>query len=352
MKNEVAVVKEAVGNLPAALSMDESDLIRVLEASLYPGAQHDSIKLVVGYCRASTLDPMQKPVHIVPMKVKTGKQNQYGDDEYGFRDVIMPGVGLYRTQAARTGQLAGISEPEFGPAKILGFKRSEWVDDPEKPGKRKKVIVDAAIEYPEWCRVTVKRATTHGVIAEFTAIEYWLENYATAGRDSIAPNAMWTKRPRGQLAKCAEAQALRRGFPEMTGSAPTADEMEGKTIGEEIDITPPKAEIKMPQAAKRAGVIETPVTAKQMDAPSVSVPADDVIEGKATEKSPEPDQAPAAPRSETPPSADPLCSDGAKVFITRKLGARDPVAFAEEHGCDWNHLTVSGFNVLKKALSS
>ena len=40
---------------------------------------------------------------------------------------------------------------------------------------------------------------------------------------------MWTKRPRGQIAKCAAAQALRVAFPEIA-SAPTAEEMEGKTI--------------------------------------------------------------------------------------------------------------------------
>ena len=43
---------------------------------------------------------------------------------------------------------------------------------------------------------------------------------------------MWLKRPYGQLAKCAEAQALRKAFPEIVSQQPTAEEMEGKTFCE------------------------------------------------------------------------------------------------------------------------
>ena len=186
-------------------ALTEEDLVLVLQSSLYPGASPSSIKLVLNYCRAAGLDPLQKPVHIVPMWDSKSRQ---------MRDVILPGINLYRTQAARSGKFAGMSEPEFGPdiTETIGGQR---------------------ITYPEWCRVTVKRLLAGGTVAEFTAREFWVENYATKGgqEKSVAPNAMWTKRPRGQLAKCAAAQALRIAFPEVAGP-PTADEMDGQSLFE------------------------------------------------------------------------------------------------------------------------
>lgn len=217
-----------VHQLPVSFQMNENELMAVLKSSLYPGAKDESIKLVIGYCKAQGLDPMQKPVHIVPMSVKVG-EDEKGKDKYEKRDVIMPGIGLYRTQAARTEQCAGISEPEFGETKTIVFKEQYYENDTKK-------YRDATLEYPEWCKVTVRRLMQNGQIAEFTAIEYWLENYATASKYTVAPNAMWRKRSRGQIAKCAEAQAWRKAFPEMIGAAPTAEEMEGKIIDETTTV--------------------------------------------------------------------------------------------------------------------
>lgn len=192
----------------SALALTEMEMLEVLSSSLYPGASHASIKVVLNYCRAAGFDVMLKPVHIVPMW--DGKAQQ-------MRDVVMPGVGQYRIQAARTGH-AGTSEPEYGP------------DVTETIGGH-------TITFPAWCRVTVKRRQPNNAVDEFTAREFWKENYAIkGGKDrSVAPNAMWTKRPYAQIAKCAEAQALRKAFPEI-GSQPAAEEMEGKAIeGEYID---------------------------------------------------------------------------------------------------------------------
>lgn len=213
-----------MSNAIATTKQYDNELITVLQSSLYPGATIGSVQMVLNYCAAAGLDPMQKPVHIVPIwdaKAKT------------MRDVIMPGIGLYRTQAARSGNYAGVSDAEYGP------------DTTEKLG-------GVEITYPVWCKVSVKRLLTNGQVAEFSATERWKENYAVKGgqEKSIAPNAMWMKRPYAQLAKCAEAQALRKAFPEF-GSAATADEMEGKEIN-----------------MGSAEVVTQPVESKPVDLPS------------------------------------------------------------------------------------
>jgi phage recombination protein Bet len=201
--------------------MSEAELVKVLESSIYPGADIESIKLVIGYCKANSLDPMQKPVHIVPMSVKVkGKNGER--DSYVKRDVIMPGVGLYRTQAARTKEYVGIDEAQFGETKTL-------------------TIDEFKMEYPDWCSVVVHRQVSGLPRAFSSGRVYWLETYATAGNDTKMPNAMWKKRGFGQLEKCAEAMALRRAFPEL-GAAPTAEELEGKTFDHDETPAPPALE--------------------------------------------------------------------------------------------------------------
>ncbi|GHZ69127.1 phage recombination protein Bet [Vibrio diazotrophicus] len=191
-----------------------------LKNSVYPGAKEESILMVIDYCRARNFDPLLKPVHIVPMNVKNSQTN---NNEW--RDVVMPGIGMYRIQADRSGTYAGSTEPEFGPLVSMDFR-----------GEGNQV---ETINFPEWCKITVYKVVNGNPVA-FSAKEMWLENYATAGRNTQIPNAMWKKRQYAQLAKCTEAQALRKAWPEI-GQQATAEEMEGKDLIIEHDVSPTKS---------------------------------------------------------------------------------------------------------------
>ena len=223
--SNIAPMKQRGGELVTA---EQAEAIRTaLKTSLYPGATDESVDMVLAYCRAGGLDPMTKPVHIVPMWVPEKKQGTRVISPAGMRDVIMPGIELYRTKAHRTGEYAGQDEATFGPTieENLGGLN---------------------VRYPEWCSVAVYRLV-NGNPVRYSAKAYWLESYATQKRDSDAPNAMWKKRPFGQLEKCAEALALRKAFPEAVGAQPTAEEMEGRVIDGEGSQVRQEAQQQLPR---------------------------------------------------------------------------------------------------------
>ncbi|WP_278976723.1 phage recombination protein Bet [Oligella urethralis] len=191
-----------------------------LRNSVFPGASDESIYMAAQYCAARKLDIFKKPIHIVPLSVRdsiTGK--------YETRDVIMPGIYELRTTAFRTGEMAGIDEPIFGEEKKI-----------------------KGVDAPEWCKVTVYRVV-NGVRYAFSHVEYFEEAAATKNNGEL--NSMWTKRPRGQLAKCAEAGALRKAFPDEMGGIMTSDEISEMDNMPEIDITPQYAESGEIQEIKR-----------------------------------------------------------------------------------------------------
>nr|DAR11600.1 MAG TPA: RecT protein [Caudoviricetes sp.] len=184
-----------------------------LQNSVFPGAKDESILLAVDYCKARKLDILKKPCHIVPMQVTlSGQRDNNGNDRKIWRDVIMPGIYEQRITAFRTGQMAGQDEPVFG--NTVAFK---------------------GIEAPEWCRVTVYRFI-NGERCAFSHTEYFSEACSTTRDGSL--NSMWRKRPRGQLAKCAEAGALRKAFPDELGGVITADEVNEEPINQHSAATP------------------------------------------------------------------------------------------------------------------
>ena len=201
------------------MAANKTEVVKAIKEILYPDATDAEAQMVWSYCMARNIDPMLKPVHLVPMQVKTNRTDKDGKAVYESRKQVMPGIATYRIEAARTGEYAGMSEPEFGQA------ITETIEESDYKGKGKK----CTFSYPEWCRITVRKIV-QGMVVEFTAKEYWKENYATASRWSKIPNEMWQKRAYGQLAKCTEAQVLRKAFPEAVPHEYTKEEMDGKTF--------------------------------------------------------------------------------------------------------------------------
>lgn len=275
-------------NLPAPLQERNIDQLawNTLKNSIFPGALDESILLAFDYCQARNLDVMKKPVHIVPMMVTIKSQDgNYKNDKQIWRDVIMPGIYELRATASRTGQYAGQDEPVFGPTVSIEN-------------------VNSSIQAPEWCKVTVYKFVQN-VKVPFTHTEFFEEAVARKKDGSI--NSMWSKRKRGQLAKCAEAGALRKAFPEEIGGEMAAEEMHGKMIDMgDAERTDNTADL-MPKA------IETNTTSAAQ--PSAATVATKTV------------QTPAPPAS-LPPTANagaldgPKINDGQKRVIYAQLNAK------------------------------
>jgi phage recombination protein Bet len=176
---------------------------RTLMNSLFPGARSESVLMVIDYCKARKLDPMKKPCHIVPMKVKDQRSG-----EYEWRDVVMAGIYEYRTTAMRTGNYLGHSKPEYGPmAEVFG------------------------VHAPEWCAMTMYRRASNGEKIEFPVCVYFRESCATKfdkeTKKDLA-NDRWSKAPIQMLTKVTEAAGLREAFPDEFGGEATAEEMDGR----------------------------------------------------------------------------------------------------------------------------
>jgi phage recombination protein Bet len=205
----------------AELGLD-ANTWRVLTESIFPGARTaDGILLAVRYCKARGLDPLKRPVHVVPMWSKTAGREI---------ETVWPGIAEVQTTAARTGQWAGMDPPRFGPDRTRSFQGRVKTDKGWDP-------VEITLTFPEWCEVTVYRLVG-GVRCAFTEPVFWEEAYSRSSSRSELPTDMWAKRPRGQLHKCAKAASLRAAFPEE--ATYTAEEMAGKVIeSDAVGLTTP-----------------------------------------------------------------------------------------------------------------
>lgn len=218
-----------------------ADRLTAVRSVLAPDLNDQELGLFAMVAARSGLDPFAKQLYAVK---RSG------------RVTFQTGIDGYRSTAERTGEYDGSDEPEYGPT------------------------IEQPFAHPEWARVTVYR-WRHGRRVGQPATAYWAEFYPGQGQD-----AMWRKMPRNQLAKCAEALAMRKAFPFVLADIYTPEEMDQAGPGDNAQMV---AAAKLPTAAERIAArraaIETPAAASQ----TVQEPPQ-VEDGTFT---PEPEPAPA-----------------------------------------------------------
>jgi len=146
-------------------------------------------------CQRTGLDPFSRQIYLI---------GRYSKKD--GRDVYTPQTGIdgYRVIAQRvTAQTGG----------TYGYEDTVWCDP---SGRWRDVWL--ADEPPAAAKVTVIR-NGHRFSAVATFREY-VQTFPDGN-----PKGLWAKMPAGQIAKCAEALALRKAFPHDLAGVYTAEEM-------------------------------------------------------------------------------------------------------------------------------
>lgn len=156
------------------------------------------------FCLAANLNPFKNQAYLVGYDSKNGPS---------FSTIVA--VDGYRAIAHRTGLYCG------------GESNIE-VDDKGFP-------ISATY---------VARKLIQSHICSFQAVVYYDESVQTTKDFSTGeqvPNSMWSKRPKGQLIKCAEAAALRMAFPEDLSGTYVEDELTLETLTVDQEVIGTKA---------------------------------------------------------------------------------------------------------------
>ena len=162
---------------------EQQEMIR---NSIANGMSNAEFGVFVAVCKARKLSPLLKQIH--PVK-------RYDSNKRAEVWTYQVAIDGFRVIAQRTGEYDGQDEPEY-----------------EMSADGKTLIS---------CTVRVWRK---GISRPFFGKARYSE-YVQKTRDGDV-NAMWSKMPFNQLAKCAEALALRKAFPEDLSGLYTDEEME------------------------------------------------------------------------------------------------------------------------------
>ena len=186
---------------------------QLISSTIAPGCSNDELRLFAYACQRTGLDPFSRQIYAIR---RAGKMT------------IQAGIDGLRSIAERTGQLDGSSSYWCGED---GVWTDVWLSS-KPPAAAKTIIYRKGCAHP------------------FTATARFADFNAGQG--------LWSKMPSVMIAKCSEAQALRRAFPADLSGVYSTDEMDQAvepvtvTAAPSAPALPAKGDAKIFQAGKVA----------------------------------------------------------------------------------------------------
>jgi phage recombination protein Bet len=205
------VMQKVVTTVPVAQEVQapaahfNNKQIEILKNSICKGVSNEEFEIFLMACAKTQLDPFMRQIYAVKRKSKKA------DGTWGETMTIQTGIDGYRLIAERTERYAPGPEPTY----VL-----------DKNGN----LVSATA----YIKKMTKDGTWHTVSAS-AFIEEYCQTFLDKSTGEKKPTGMWANMPKTMLAKCAEAQALRKAFPAEMSGVYTKEEMQQADVE---DITP------------------------------------------------------------------------------------------------------------------
>lgn len=215
-----------------------SEQVELIKRTVAVGATDDELKLFIYDCQRRGVHPLDRMIFFVKRKVK-----EEGSDERVGKACHQTSVDFLRSQADLTKAFAGMDEIEYDDA--------------------------PSGDYPTKATATVYKMVD-GARVPFTATVRWIEFFPGEKQ-----GFMWKRMPYHMLGKCAEAQALRKAFPQQLQGLYVEEELQREII----DVTPEKklsetVQEKLPPPEKKAAAKNTEKAAGAP--PAGNTPKEDV----------------------------------------------------------------------------